>query len=238
MNMKQLLLAAMLLIACSSANAQFKFGVKAGLVHSGITSKTDYKANVLLNERDKTTAYFSGGAVGEYWFNKSSENKNYSLIHAELKWTRRGAALFAPADSPMNSIIDKEVFQLDYLELPVTYGYNIGIMKNMRTVLRGGAYLGFGIGGKRHIESELSLGQGAAAGTVSPFEHLTVNVTQFAQFLPYNRFDTGLTFGIDLFYDRYFLSCDYQHGFVELVSYNKAGDIKNRNLVFSAGVIF
>ncbi len=117
------------MIACSSAKAQFKIGVKAGLVHSGVTSKTDYKANVLLNERDKTTAYLSGGAVGEYWFNKSSANSNFSLIHVELKWTRRGAALYNPSDAAQNSTIDEEVFQLDFLELPVTYGYSVSIVK-------------------------------------------------------------------------------------------------------------
>ncbi|MGI6718013.1 MAG: porin family protein [Bacteroidales bacterium] len=239
MKLKQLCLATILFIVCCSANAQFKFGAKAGLVHSSIKSKTEYKANACVNISDKKTAYFSGGIIGEYWFNKTSANRNFSLIHAELKWTRRGAALFNPADSPVNAIIDKEVFYLDYLELPVTYGYSIGIVKDMRTVLRGGAYLGCGIGGKRRIESELSLGEDfSAAGSNHPFEPFTVIGTQFAEFAPYNRLDAGMTFGVDLFYDRYFFSCDYQHGFTPIISYNKAGKIRNRNLQFSIGVIF
>ncbi len=108
----------------------------------------------------------------------------------------------------------------------------------MRAVIRGGCYVGCGILGKRYIDSEVSLGLSSTIGTVSPFELVTANGTQYSVFPSYKRFDTGLTFGIDLFYDRYFLSCDYQHGLVELVSYNNAGNIKNRNLVFSAGVIF
>ncbi|HBX46343.1 MAG TPA: hypothetical protein DEG28_10740 [Porphyromonadaceae bacterium] len=210
-------------IFSQKATSQIKLGVKAGSVYSGLTSESKYTP---------INVFPSIGVIGEYELNNTDW-----IVHAELKFTRKGGTLYAPSDNIPAAVIDKYEYKLSYLELPVSIGYSILLNTNIRLVPRFGGYFAYGISGKGIIESEQSLGKSGAIGIYS-FEGNkgTLQGKDF-DYRPFNRADAGLFAGCDLFYKNFFFSVDYIHGLTPMQEYSNSGKLLHRNIYFSVGAI-
>ncbi|MCI2081561.1 MAG: PorT family protein [Bacteroidales bacterium] len=211
----------------TTANAQMRYGAHLGAVHTAITSKTEY-----MPAND-----FSGGAVLEYDFNAKADKKHFLAVHFEINYSTKSNILLYPSDDASQSVIDKYEYSLAYLDMPLSLGYSINLGNHFRIVPRLGGYFSYGLSGDGFIESSpsghpLGVGLSCFEGGDAKWEDQTFH------YEPFNRSDAGLTGGIDLFFDRFFISCSYQYGLRKLITYNNSGALYFRNTYLTVGFLF
>jgi opacity protein-like surface antigen len=207
------------------ANAQLnlKWGVKAGLNLSSISNfATD-------DEDDKMKAGFHVGAFGQYMFTEQlgvEAGLYYSLLGAKSE--------FSESDDDYSSE-SKTTANASYLQLPITAFYKFNINKNLSIYPSVGLYLGYGIGGKVKTEySDVALDDIDDSESGSYKDDFFIDEDG----IKHNKFDFGLTFGLNLQYGHFIGGVGYDLGLTKINDYTLDKDLKNRNFKISVGYVF
>ncbi|MDR0393560.1 MAG: PorT family protein [Tannerella sp.] len=137
---KVLVVIAVAILTVGSAQAQFKFGVRAGFNLTNLSF--DQESGSLIRSDTKFKPGFQIGAVGDYSFGESF------AIQPALVFATQGCAI---KDSG-------ETENLYYLQLPINAQYKLDLGK-MKLLLQAGPYLGYGLGGKYEGE-DITMGGG------------------------------------------------------------------------------
>lgn len=108
-----------------------------------------------------------------------------------------------------------------YLELPVHLGYKLAVARDWSLLVSGGAYLGYGLFGKRKT---------TVAGTSN-------STNLYKKYSGDKRFDAGLGLkaGVE-FKQKIQLTASYDWGLLKANKHSK--DAKNRNVMISVGYLF
>ncbi len=246
--MKKLTLTVLLVVLIGlTANAQFKFGVQAGLNGTSVT--THYGKDI---DRDskypvKTKFGFNFGVVAEYEF-----NDNLGL-QSGLLYTQKGYQIDWDQflkDNNMEGKVDGYMYyKYNYLQLPIHLYYKINDFRIMA-----GPYLAYGIGGKAKIDATYRLdGESdslrdetdltAVSGEVSARDFVTED-NDALFYKTYNAFDIGLDFGVAYQYQQFMLKAQYSIGFNNLTPKIKdypdfdPNDFSFKNKGFNISVVY
>jgi hypothetical protein len=226
-NMKKFFLLVVLAVMTASfAQAQIKFGARAGFNLTSASYKIDVSGFDAPDTKFKPG--FQIGVVGElaltdaiflqpgilfatqgYKVEDSGEDKQYNE-----KWD------------------DKETFSLNYLQIPINVQYKLDL-GGMNLLLQAGPYLGYAIGGKYKYEwndedaygkdsgskeEDLKFGSDAAKGEIKPF-------------------DFGIGLGVGLQFSNLQVGLGYNLGLTNLSNADKV-TVKNNGLAVTLTFLF
>jgi hypothetical protein len=138
---KVLTVIAAAILTAGSAQAQFKFGVRAGLNLTDMSFDTK-EGGYLMRSDTKFKPGFQIGAVGDYSFSET--------------FAIQPALMFATQGCGIKDSDEKE--NLYYLQLPVNAQYKLDLGET-KLILQAGPYLGYGLGGK-YEDLDIKMGSG------------------------------------------------------------------------------
>ncbi len=168
----------------------------------------------------------------------------YSSLGSKEKIDYSGNITEGPVTTGVN-IDAKSTVSASYIQLPVSFLYKFNVGPGLSLYPSIGLYMGLGVGGNvkesgsiefpdyptfnKYIDSKVDLfGKGDKDGDG--------NYTGYEA----NRFDAGLTFGLNLEYNKIVLGVGYDLGLTKLNNESDSGvdDMHNRNLKVSVGYFF
>ncbi|MDR0799046.1 MAG: PorT family protein [Dysgonamonadaceae bacterium] len=247
---RKIFLAVTFVLIAVSANAQFSYGVKAGLNLSTLNGLKDALAE---GENSNYKPGFHIGVAAQYMFTPQAG------IETGLYYTTLGVktSLDYSEEAGGIKVSMKEETTLSpaYLQLPVSFLYKFQIGEGLSLYPQVGIYLGYGIGGKikakvtgdfagisanRTMERNF-FGEDAMKITEGEGKGETETVkTEFT-----NRFDLGGTVGLNLQYTNFVFGVGYDLGLlkvnkeeIEGEAGKKLSDWKNGNIRVSVGYFF
>lgn len=134
---KVLVMAAVAVLTVGYAQAQFKFGVRAGFNLTNLSGK-DFNGDKLSgDDKGKFKPGFQIGVVGEYSFSEAF------AIQPGILYSQQGT-VWKYTDEE-NDYKDKA--NLNYIQIPINAIYKIDL-GGTKLLLQAGPYLGYGLGGK------------------------------------------------------------------------------------------
>lgn len=203
------------LFSCISAYSQhWNYGIEVGYTNNKFQTKT-------LESNSKSG--FKVGGIINYTF------KTNILIETGIAYERKGGKL--EWDNIASQKISKiEVSHVDYLNIPVSVGYKIGIKNQISFIPQIGWFLNIGL-----------QGSGLLSGIDNYNQPYTMGVDIFSapsisQYRPFNRIDTGPIFCLNFQYKKVRLKCSYEFGINSVHSIY--GSPKNRTVGTSIAYIF
>ena len=199
-----------LLVGCAlfvstGSKAQVKsplsFGVKAGISLS-TTNEDDYEMK----------PGFVGGIVVDYELSRNL------FLRSGIDFVMKGAKLDKERVSNTNSVIGvspryqfEDRVRLNYLQMPVTFGYKYQVGNGFTAYLNAGPYVGFGVYGRGRSSVRLVSGDRPAGGLVDG----CIESDSFDD-LALKKFDFGITGSIGAEYKQYFVNVGYEYGLTNL----------------------
>jgi hypothetical protein len=199
------LIAAMLILVTTAANAQMSLGVKGGV------NLANFYGDELSNKSVKPG--FHIGILADYEFMYSS------AIQTGLFFTTKG---FRSKSAGMSGDV-KYRENLMYLQLPVHYAYKLDVSPGTRVVFHAGPYMACGVGGSRKITTGDFSGEWGNVDGIFGDGHYR-----------YKRFDAGLGLGIGAEFGPILFDLGWDMGLVN-ISRSRNGNIKNQNAFLSIG---
>lgn len=195
-----------------SANAQhWNFGIEAGYLNS----------RMAVEELSAEPNHgFMAGVTAGYTF-----PQNW-VLESGLSYQRKGGML--SGDMLVNGLRLLDIDKMDYLHLPVTVGYRIRLADGWALTPKVGAYMAVGLQAKGKVAASDPFGQ-PVLGTSDLFKDSQLRV----DYPPFNRFDGGLQFGLDLSFRKFRLGVGYQLGLAHTAIYDP--QLYNRTLSLSLG---
>lgn len=196
-----------------SANAQhWNFGIEAGYLNS----------RMAVEELSAEPNHgFMVGVTAGYTFPQNL------VLESGLSYQRKGGTL--SGDMLVNGLRLLDIDKMDYLHLPVTVGYRIRLADDWALTPKVGAYMAVGLQAKGKVAASDPFGQ-LVLGTSDLFKDSQLRV----DYRPFDRFDGGLQFGLDLSFRKFRLGVGYQLGLAHMSSIYDP-QLYNRTLSLSLG---
>lgn len=177
------------------ANAQWKVGVEAGVTFNYLQSNFDTrnspqvgpKASALVSYTADNNLYFESGL--SYLGNKGGKVYEFDIIHRAL-----------------NTVETK----IQDLRLPLSIGYVVNITDEWAFVPKFGGWIALGVKGRTHIEATDEKGN-TYKEEISAFSKYSYTYDKVDYSLnAFERFDAGVSIGIDFRYTNLFIraKCD------------------------------
>lgn len=226
MKVTKLLIVALLSLCFFPAKAQWRLGVEAGIDLSSVNVKTNH-----------TQIGSQGGLTVDYAF-KNCINLSTGVFH-----TMKGANTICADDLGYEILV-----RLGYLEVPVMVGYRIPVASNIHLTPSIGTYFAWRVNGYGEFEkSAISNTPNESMNQTewsNPFQSHYYNTAESERKLAYafNRFDTGLRFGLNAEIGRVSMSFNYDLGLKDMwKGFMDAGlyhQLRNRNATLAIGYKF
>ena len=226
MKVTKLLIVTLLSLCFFPAKAQWRLGAEVGIDLSSV--------NVITNH---TQIGSHGGLTVAYAF-KNRINLSTGVFH-----TMKGANTICADDLGYEMLV-----RLGYLEVPVMIGYRIPIASNIHLTPSIGTYFSWGVNGYGEFEKSTTSNTPNESMNLTewsnPFESHYYNTAESERKLAYafNRFDTGLRFGLNAEIGRVSMSFNYDlglksmwKGFMDAGLYHQ---LRNRNATLAIGYKF
>ncbi|WP_302026093.1 outer membrane beta-barrel protein [Parabacteroides johnsonii] len=226
MKVTKLLIVTLLSLCFFPAKAQWRLGAEVGIDLSSV--------NVITNH---TQIGSHGGLTVDYAF-KNRINLSTGVFH-----TMKGANTICADDLGYEMLV-----RLGYLEVPVMIGYRIPIASNIHLTPSIGTYFSWGVNGYGEFEKSTTSNTPNESMNLTewsnPFESHYYNTAESERKLTYafNRFDTGLRFGLNAEIGRVSMSFNYDlglksmwKGFMDAGLYHQ---LRNRNATLAIGYKF
>lgn len=226
MKVTKLLIVTLLSLCFFPAKAQWRLGAEVGIDLSSV--------NVITNH---TQIGSHGGLTVDYAF-KNRINLSTGVFH-----TMKGANTICADDLGYEMLV-----RLGYLEVPVMIGYRIPIASNIHLTPSIGTYFSWGVNGYGEFEKRTTSNTPNESMNLTewsnPFESHYYNTAESERKLAYafNRFDTGLRFGLNAEIGRVSMSFNYDlglksmwKGFMDAGLYHQ---LRNRNATLAIGYKF
>lgn len=222
MKIKILIISLLTFLGIGQSQAQLRIGAETGVNLSSVKVKGNH-AQIMP----------TGGITLDY-----TCNNGVSVITG-IHYTMKGA------NSILADNFRKELMvRLGYLELPVMVGYQIPLAPKINIIPSFGAYFALGINGYGEIGANFAqTGIGNTDGIWdNPFKEFNLKNEAQEKIKPFERFDTGLRFGLSAEVYQFSLSLNYDLGLTnmwdgypndQLVSL-----LKNRSIAISIGYKF
>ncbi len=217
-----------------TANAQLRWGLKAGFNASTLNGLEN-----IYGDGDYSKNYHAGfhaGAVMQFMFTPSfgiETGLYYSMLGYKDEYKDSQAE--PPYEETRTSTSNPS-----YLQLPIAFLYKFDLGSGLSLYPSAGIYLGCGIAGKTKIEETMT-GRPDSKEEYDYFGKFKVNGTEKEI---YNRFDAGLTFGLNLEYNKIVFGVGYDLGLAKVNKEKltkggkRASDLKNENIKASIGYFF
>ncbi len=249
--LKKVFLLSFLVAFTVSANAQLKLGVKAGFNASTING---------IGDGDEDTDYtykpgFHVGVAAQYMFAPQMGIETglyYSQLGVKGEYEKSGSTYSYKSEGTLNP---------SYLQLPLSFLYKFDLGNGLQIYPSAGLYFGYGIAGKMKYEDSWKEGNESGSdksernffgkdkfkydGESDPDEEKT-ELT--------NRFDMGLTFGVNLEISNMTIGLGYDLGLSKInkekfeepildedyniIGTKKLDDWKNGNIKVTVGYFF
>lgn len=121
------------------------------------------------------------------------------------------------------------------LQIPIYIAYKLKVAKNLFIGIKAGPYVSYALGGNLKTK-----GYHTYYDTIHSSETESIDTeTKLTDIKDLNRFDYGITGGIEVGYKRYVLSAIYQYGFgKKCESWNYGKDATENNIMISVGYKF
>lgn len=226
MKVTKLLIVTLLSLCFFPAKAQWRLGAEVGIDLSSV--------NVITNH---TQIGSHGGLTVDYAF-KNRINLSTGVFH-----TMKGANTICADDLGYEMLV-----RLGYLEVQVMIGYRIPIASNIHLTPSIGTYFSWGVNGYGEFEKSTTSNTPNESMNLTewsnPFESHYYNTAESERKLAYafNRFDTGLRFGLNTEIGRVSMSFNYDlglksmwKGFMDAGLYHQ---LRNRNATLAIGYKF
>ncbi len=238
--------AVVLLAMAVSVSAQLNFGVKAGFNASTITGLKDIYNEPGIDYSNNYKPGFHIGVAAQYMFAPQMGIETglyYSMLGSkeEYKWTEDGL-----------DYKNTETTNPSYLQLPISFIYKFEVGQDLYLYPSLGIYLGYGIAGKYKNEIEAKgSGQGGGSAEIERNyfgkDKFSGDLNVFSDIIgdnpeteSINRFDMGMTAGLNLQYSNFVFSLGYDYGFAKVNKQSIDGfdDGHNSNFKVSIGYFF
>ncbi|MDR1202546.1 MAG: PorT family protein [Tannerellaceae bacterium] len=210
------------IFVCPSTYGQFSFGINGSLTSSGMSVPAEnMKTGIKM------------GLFADYTFS------NRIVLISGLDYVIKGAnGLRSNVNySPQMKIFD---IQLGYIQLPVSIGYKINLKDNFSIVPSVGFYCAYGVHGNSKVQSFSFDAEGAdkyIENSWNPYKKTVCNDWGKTTLTALDRFDMGLTFGLQADFNKILCKINYDRGFI--LGWNGFGNIKDvRNKSISVGFGF
>ena len=226
MKVTKLLIVTLLSLCFFPAKAQWRLGAEVGIDLSSVYVITNH-----------TQIGSHGGLTVDYAF-KNRINLSTGVFH-----TMKGANTICADDLGYEMLV-----RLGYLEVPVMIGYRIPIASNIHLTPSIGTYFSWGVNGYGEFEKSTTSNTPNESMNLTewsnPFESHYYNTAESERKLAYafNRFDTGLRFGLNAEIGRVSMSFNYDlglksmwKGFMDAGLYHQ---LRNRNATLAIGYKF
>ena len=216
-----MLFVALLSIATISAQ-EFKVGVKAGFNASNVTNLPSL---TLPGSTDNSNFYLPGFQVGimaQYLLTPQfgiESGLYYSQMGFKQEYSFSGGKVSLSANP-------------SYLQLPVTILYKFEVGPGLFLYPQAGGYLGYGLVGKRKFTNKSNISiPGINLETLVEGDYFNEHT---------NRFDAGLTFGLNIQYSKVVIGVGYDLGLLKVNKESIANmkDLKNANVKVTLGYFF
>lgn len=198
-----------------SVKAQFNLGVRAGMNVSSLTG--NYEGYVKNGPMV--------GITGSYTFHEQWR------LQTGLLFSTKGqnGLVFGEGLTGKDARYSLSDIRMYYLELPVTIGYKIPLSNHIYLTPEAGAFFACGLGGK--AEYKTNVDGGYLLTDWNPFEDGKLDA--------FNRFDSGMRFGVSADVYKFSLSVHYDLGLVNLQDQlGKTDKMQSRSLSISLGYNF
>lgn len=211
--MKKIVSVLLLTFICTfGAKAQLSWGVRAGMNISDFTSNSEgYSKNGV-----------TVGVVGSYTY--PAQWRLQTGLSFSMKGVN-GMNGFALGEN-LNDYLSVNLY---YLELPITIGYKLPLCDHIFLIPEAGVFFAYGLGGK--AEWKRSAGDGYFLASWKSFENGYLKA--------FNKFDSGMRFGLSVEVYKFNLSLNYDLGLVTMQhQLSRVGKIKSRTASLSLGYNF
>ena len=218
------------LLAAVPAQAQLKFGVKAG---ANIASMSGHSSDDLLNSV-KNAASYQAGVLMQVGFGKFAIQPEliYSVKGASLSNNGSNSVLNAYGALTGNTVPNSLELQSSYLELPINLQYGFSLGSLARVYVQAGPYASYLVADKLKSDDN-----GFYDAYKQTLEELGGD--------PLNKLDYGVGVGAGVEVLFLQLAVKYDFGLAEMKEVTAAGadvnlfsGLKNRNLSISLGFLF
>ncbi|MDR0541649.1 MAG: PorT family protein [Dysgonamonadaceae bacterium] len=215
---KTILVLFVTVLSVATVSAQgLNLGVRAGFNASNITGFPKIDLGDLAKASNNYKPGFQVGVVAQYMTTASfgfETGLYYSMLGTDYKVTAGSV------------VSEKITMNPSYLQLPITALYKFNVGTDLDLYPQAGVYLGYGLGGKIKDGNE----------SVNFFGKINDEEEEIA-----NRFDAGLTLGLNLQYSKFVIGLGYDLGLLKI---NKEAlgegfnDLNNRNIKVTLGYFF
>jgi hypothetical protein len=224
---KVILIMLVAVLGAITVNAQLNFGIKAGF-----NASTIINANQSIEDSDfySYKPGFNIGVAAQYLLSPQFG------IESGLYYSTLGikGSSSIETDLPFlgkHKVEETQTASPSYLQLPISVFYKFEVGTGLSLYPDAGIYLGYGLGGKAKSETKVD---------GKKVDESSVESDYFGD--KTNKFDLGLTFGLNLQYDKFVIGLGYDLGLTKLnkdkFEYKDAKDLKNGNIKVSVGYFF
>lgn len=229
MKIKLYILSTLIFLGVVEASAQVRIGAEVGMNVSSLAITSNFHRSGV-----------TGGLSVDYLF------KNGIALQSGLLYSRKGASGLWDQYN-YSSDLRQANFKLSYLEIPLMVGYRIPLKKDIYVVPAVGAYFAYGAGGYAGVDIIVSNenGTGRYPDEWNPFEDFKMEWLADTEIKAFDRFDSGLRFGLSGEISRFVISFAYDLGLKKVwpgfdtPSYKTSTHkMKNRTSNFSIGYKF
>lgn len=211
---KNVFLIVCLLCGMSAYGQNWNYGIEIGYMNSRFHA----------HDPDVSCGHgFKVGGMVDYTF------RNNILIETGLSYERKSGKI---QGGPLANygISEINVRDMDYLVFPVSFGYTFNLCKDLVFIPQVGWYFSAGLRGSGFLSGKDSFGQPyTSAIDVFPASY-------DRQYRPFDRFDTGALFGVNLQYRKVRLKAFYELG-VKTIN-PVYGNLRNRTAGASVCCVF
>lgn len=230
MNIKVCILSMLICLSMVKMSAQVRLGAEIGMNVSSLAIKA--------NSHNVDVA---GGLSVDYLFN------NGVTLQSGLYYSSKGASGLWDGYNYSSELRQADI-HLGYIEVPLMVGYRIPVMSNVYLVPSVGAYFACGVAGYGEIDAIVSNENGYARGSEqwnNLYEDLKWDWLADTELKAFDRFDSGLRFGLSGEISRFVISFAYDLGLKKVWSgfdtpsyKTSTHKMKNRTACISVGYKF
>lgn len=230
MNIKFCILSMLICMSVVKMSAQVRLGAEIGMNVSSLA--------IIANGHNVDVA---GGLSADYLFN------NGITLQSGLYYSSKGASGLWDGYNYSCELRQADI-HLGYIEVPLMVGYRIPVMSNVYLVPSVGAYLACGVTGYGEIDIIVSNEHGH--GRISdqwnnPYKDFKKDWLADTEVKAFDRFDSGLRFGLSGEISRFVISFAYDLGLKKVWSgfdtpsyKTSTHKMKNRTACISVGYKF
>lgn len=220
----------LILFSAAKMSAQFRLGAEIGMNVSSLA--------IIANSHNVDV---TGGVSVDYLF------KNGVMLQSGLSYSSKGASGLWDRYN-YSSVLRHANIHLGYLEIPLMVGYRIPLMEKVHLVPSFGTYFAYGVVGSGDLDIIISDESGStrpAETWDNPFEDFKKGGRVNTEIKAFDRFDSGLRFGLSGEISDFVISFAYDLGLKKVwpgfdtPSYKTSTHkMKNRTASISVGYKF